>query len=78
MSTNSTTIRVSTQTRDRLSAQARERGVSVSALLDELATQAEKDAIFRAEREATRMEAASRAALGEKEDWDITIADGVV
>jgi len=50
----------------------------VSALLDELATQAEKDAIFRAEREATRMEAASRAALGEKEDWDITVADGVV
>ncbi len=78
MSTDSTTIRVSTQTRDRLAAQARERGVSVSALLDELATQAEKETIFRAEREATRMEAASQAARGEKEDWDTTVADGVV
>jgi post-segregation antitoxin (ccd killing protein) len=78
MSTQSTTIRVSVQTRDRLAAQARERGISVSALLDDLAAQAENEAIFRAEREATRMEAASQAARGEAADWDTTVGDGVV
>jgi post-segregation antitoxin (ccd killing protein) len=76
--TESTTIRVSVQTRDRLATQARERGISVSALLDELATRAENDAIFCAEREATRMHEASKAARGEREDWDTTVADGVV
>ena len=59
MSTQTTTIRVSVQTRDRLAAQARERGVSIAALLTELASHAEREAIFRAERETTRAEAAT-------------------
>jgi post-segregation antitoxin (ccd killing protein) len=77
MSTSTTTIRVSVQTRDRLAAQARERGVSVSALLTELTTRAENEAIFRAERDATRAEAALRAARDENRDWDSTAGDGI-
>lgn len=77
MSTPTTTIRVSVQTRDRLAAQARERGVSIATLLTELATRAEQETIFRAERDATRAEAALRAARDENRDWDATVGDGL-
>jgi post-segregation antitoxin (ccd killing protein) len=77
MSTSTTTIRVSVQTRDRLAAQARERGISVAALLTELATRAEHEAIFRAERAATRAEAAMPAVREENSDWDTTVSDGI-
>ena len=60
MSTPTTTIRVPVQTRDRLAAQARERGVSIAALLTDLASRAEHEAIFRAERDVTRAEALQR------------------
>ena len=45
MSTSTTTVRVSVQTRDRLAAQARERGMSISALLAELAGRADREAM---------------------------------
>jgi post-segregation antitoxin (ccd killing protein) len=77
MSTSTTTIRVPVQTRDRLAAQARERGVSIAALLTELATRAEREAIFRAERAATRAEATLQAVHDEKRDWDTTVGDGL-
>jgi hypothetical protein len=77
MSTSTTTIRVSVQTRDLLAAQARERGVSIAALLTELAARAEHEAIFRAERDATRAEAALRPLRDENSDWDITVSDGL-
>lgn len=77
MSTESTTVRVSLRTRDRLAAQARERGVSISALLEELAAGADRDAIFRAEREATRAEAGARAVREEDGDWSDAAADGI-
>ena len=78
MSTQTTTVRVSIQTRDRLAAQARERGISIAALLTELASRAEQEAFFRAERDATRADA-TVAAVGEEErDWDETVADGIV
>ncbi|MGH3563934.1 MAG: type II toxin-antitoxin system antitoxin MazE7, partial [Mycobacterium sp.] len=48
MSTSTTTIRVSVQTRDRLATQARERGISIAGLLNELAARCEHEAIFRA------------------------------
>jgi post-segregation antitoxin (ccd killing protein) len=76
MSTPTTTIRVSIQTRDRLAAQASERGISISALLTELASSAEHRAIFRAERDATRAEATVRAVCEENRDWDDTAGDG--
>jgi post-segregation antitoxin (ccd killing protein) len=77
VSTSTTTIRVPVQTRDRLAAQARERGVSIAALLTELATRAEHEAIFRAERDATRAEAALQAVHDENRDWDTTVGDGI-
>lgn len=77
MSTPTTTIRVSIQTRDRLAAQARERGVSIATLLTELASRAEHEAIFRAERDASRAEAALQAVRDERSDWDTTVGDGL-
>jgi hypothetical protein len=77
MSTPTTTIRVPVQTRDRLAAQARERGISIAAFLTELASRAEREAIFRAERDATRAEATIAAVRGEDRDWDDVVADGL-
>lgn len=77
MSTSTTTIRVSVRTRDRLAAQARERGVSIATLLAELASRAEREAIFRAERETTRAEGALQAVHDETRDWDTTAGDGL-
>jgi len=77
MSTPTTTIRVPVQTRDRLAAQARERGVSIAALLTKLAARAEHEAIFRAERDATRAEAAHHAVHREERNWDDTLDDGI-
>jgi post-segregation antitoxin (ccd killing protein) len=77
MSTQTTTIRVPVQTRDRLAAQARQRGISIAAFLTELASRAEREAIFRAERDATRAEATVAAVRGEDRDWDDVVADGL-
>jgi len=77
MSTESTTDRVSLRTRDRLAAQARERGVSISILVEELAAAADREAIFRAEREATRAEAGNQAVREEEGDWADAAADGI-
>ena len=77
MSTPTTTIRVPVQTRDRLAAQARERGMSIAALLAELAARAEHEAIFRAERDATVAEANIDAVHDEEQDWDRTVDDGI-
>jgi hypothetical protein len=77
MSTQTTTIRVPVQTRDRLAAQARQRGISIAAFLTELASRAEREAIFRAERDVTRAEATIAAVRGEDRDWDDVVADGL-
>jgi post-segregation antitoxin (ccd killing protein) len=77
MSTKTTTIRVSVHTRDRLAAQARGRGISIAALLTDLANQADRETIFAAERGATRAEATDRTARDEDREWDVTIGDGI-
>jgi antitoxin MazE7 len=77
MSTSTTTIRVPVRTRDRLAAQARERGISLAALLTELATRTEREAILRAERDATLADATRDAARDEDRDWDDTLGDGL-
>jgi hypothetical protein len=51
--------------------------MSIAALLTELATRAEHKAIFRAERAATRAEAAMSAVREENNDWDTTASDGI-
>lgn len=78
MSTPTTTIRVTVDTRDRLAAQARERGVSISSLLSDLAARGERDAIFAAERDAERAEANDAAAQDDSRAWDDTTGDGIV
>lgn len=65
------------QTRDLLAAQARQRGISLAALLAELAAVAERDAMFHAEREAERRESAAAAIRDEEQDWETTAEDGI-
>ena len=77
MATRTTTIRVPIQTRDRLAAQARERGISIAAFLSELALRAQREASFRAERDATRAESTADAVRREDRDWDSSIGDGL-
>ena len=77
MATPTTTIRVSIETRDQLAAQADARGISITALLAEFATHTEHEAFLRAEREATRADAAEPAVRAEDRDWDGTLSDGL-
>jgi hypothetical protein len=60
-----------------LAAQARERGVSIAALLEELAAGADREAIFRAERQATRAEAGNQSIREAAGDWADAAADGI-
>jgi hypothetical protein len=46
-------------------------------LLTELAARAEHEAIFRAERDATRAEAALQAVRDDNRDWEVTVSDGL-
>ncbi|WP_219070641.1 antitoxin [Candidatus Mycobacterium methanotrophicum] len=55
-----------TTTRNRLAAQARQRGISIAALLDELSEQAERQAAFEAERIAT-LAAAEMPKVGDED-----------
>ncbi|AYY13368.1 antitoxin [Actinobacteria bacterium YIM 96077] len=76
MNAETATIRVSRETRDLLAEQARERGVSISAMLADMARQVRRDAIFRAERTAVLQDAASADVKTEDEDWEETLTDG--
>ncbi len=71
------TIRVPRDTRDRLAARARERGVSLSALLTEFARRAERAEALRSEREATRADMADPEARAEYSLWEATGSDGI-
>jgi hypothetical protein len=77
MSTETATIRVARETRDLLAEQARARGVSLAALLTEMAREREREAIFESERRATRADAQSPAALEEMRLWEATLEDGI-
>jgi post-segregation antitoxin (ccd killing protein) len=77
MPSETATIRVPRQTRDRLAARARERGVSLSALLTELAENAERADAYRSEREATLAEVNDPVALAEYRLWEGTLEDGI-
>ena len=77
MPVETATIRVTRETRDLLAEQARERGMSLSAMLEELAREAAREAVFRSEREAMRADAADRDALEEERVWESALGDGV-
>lgn len=75
--TATATIRVPRETRDLLAARARERGVSLSSLLTELARRAERADAFRSEREATRADSSRRGVDAEEREWEAILGDGV-
>jgi hypothetical protein len=68
---------LSRATRDLLAAQARERGVLLAALLGEIAEQRRREAIWRSEREASRIDAQTPDAQSEIRDWEATLVDGL-
>lgn len=76
MATKTATIRVSRETRDLFAEQARERGVSLSAMLSDIAHDVAREAIFRAERWATRKDAAAASVKAEDREWEATLGDG--
>lgn len=75
--TRTATIRVTRETRDRLSEQARQRGVSVASMLAELARAAEREAVFQAEREAARADGDNAYVMAEERDWETALGDGI-
>lgn len=77
MATETATIRVTRETRDLLARQASTRGVSLSAMLSDLARDVAREGIFRAEREATRMDAGVASVSAEDREWEATLGDGV-
>lgn len=77
MAVETATIRVPRETRDLLARQAHERGMSLSSMLNELARDAAREAVFRAEREATRADASNPDVTREERDWERTLGDGL-
>lgn len=77
MPSQTRTIRVTRATRDLLAEQARERGVSLAALLSEIADARRREAIWRSEREASRVDAQNSAAQTELREWEATLEDGL-
>jgi len=71
------TIRVARGTRDLLAEQARARGMSLAALLAEIAREQELEVIFESERQATLADAQNPAALEEMRLWETTLEDGI-
>jgi hypothetical protein len=77
MAAQTATIRVTRQTRDLLAEQARERGVSVSSMVSDLAQDAVRGAALRSEREASRADASSPDVAAEERAWEAALGDGV-
>jgi hypothetical protein len=77
MASPTATIRVSRETRDKLAEQARERGVSLAALLAEIARRREIEAMFESERQAVLADSKNPEALAELRLWEATLEDGI-
>jgi post-segregation antitoxin (ccd killing protein) len=77
MGVDTATIRVARGTRDRLAQQARQRGISISALLAEMAHERELEAIYESERQAILADAQNPAVIEEMRLWESTLEDGI-
>ena len=77
MEARTATIRVARVTRDLLAEQARERGLSLAGLLAEVAEERRREAIWRLEREASRLDARDSRVQDETRDWEATLEDGL-
>ncbi len=77
MAAQTSTIRVSRATHDALAAQARARGVSLAALLAEIAEERRREAMWRSEQEATSRDMQNVDVQAELDDWDRIAGDGI-
>lgn len=77
MPSQTATIRVTRETRDLLAEQARKGGVSLAALLGEIAEEGRREAVWHSEREASRIDAQNPDAQAEVREWEATLGDGV-
>ena len=77
MATETSTIRVTRATRDLLAEQARERGLSVAALVGEIAEQRRREVIWRSEHQANRIDEQNSDAQAELHEWEGTLEDGL-
>lgn len=77
MAAETSTIRVTRATRDLLAEQARERGVSVAALVGEIAEGRRRDAIWRSEHQANRIDEENPDRQAELREWESTLEDGL-
>lgn len=77
MPSDTATIRVSRETRDLLAERARARGLSLSAMLSELARDVAREAIFRSERDATSTDSGTVAVEAEERGWAAAARDGI-
>lgn len=77
MATETSTIRVTRETRDLLAEQARARGISVAGLLAEIAQERRRESIWRSEHEAAGVDAQSPGAQAERREWEATLEDGL-
>ena len=77
MASETATIRVARETRDLLAEEARRRGVSLASMLADLALEAEREAAFREEREASRTDAGRASAEAEEREWASALGDGI-
>jgi hypothetical protein len=77
MAVDTATIRVARGTRDLLAEQARERGISLAALLAEIAREREIEEIFASERRARLAEDGDPAVEEEMRLWESTLEDGI-
>jgi hypothetical protein len=77
MAVDTATIRVARETRDRLAEQAHQRGVSISALLAQIAREQELEAIYESERQAILADAQNPEVLEEMRLWESTLEDGI-
>jgi hypothetical protein len=77
MASPTATIRVPRETRDKLAEQARDRGVSLAALLSEMAREREIEAMFESERQAVLAEVGDPVAEEERRLWETTLEDGI-
>jgi hypothetical protein len=77
MAVDTATIRVTRGTRDLLAEQARARGVSLAALLAEIARERQAEAIWRSERDASRADAARSEVEADERAWEAALVDGL-
>lgn len=77
MAAETATIRVTRRTRDLLSEQAREQGISLASMLAKIAREREAEVTWDSERDAVRADAHNPEVADEDRAWEAALADGL-